>query len=101
MWYVVVQCAGTLVVRCFVLLAKLIVKQFNTPMNIKICHLVTGVFGISSDEYLNYAMQNRRQWEEQGESVVAEMIERAETADADAAARRELEEGQETSLFEV
>ncbi|KAL3944053.1 MAG: hypothetical protein SGBAC_001881 [Bacillariaceae sp.] len=34
-----------------------------------------GVFGVSSDEYLNYAMQNRREWELHGEKVVAGMIE--------------------------
>ena len=34
-----------------------------------------GVFGISSDEYLNYAMSNRLEWEEKGESVVAELVE--------------------------
>ena len=34
-----------------------------------------GVFGVSSDEYLNYAMQNRNEWEIRGQEVVAEMIE--------------------------
>lgn len=34
-----------------------------------------GVFGVSSDEYLNYAMQNRREWELHGEKVVAGMVE--------------------------
>lgn len=34
-----------------------------------------GVFGVSSDEYLNYAMKNREEWELKGERVVAEMIE--------------------------
>jgi hypothetical protein len=29
-----------------------------------------GVFGVSSDEYLNYAMANRREWEAKGESAV-------------------------------
>jgi len=33
-----------------------------------------GVFGVSSDEYLSYAMENRRQWEATGEEVVAEMV---------------------------
>ena len=33
-----------------------------------------GVFGKSSDEYLNYAVQNRREWELRGQEVVAEMI---------------------------
>jgi hypothetical protein len=44
-------------------------------------NFISGVFGVSSDEYLNYAMQNRRQWEEQGESVIAEMINNAEQAE--------------------
>jgi hypothetical protein len=34
-----------------------------------------GVFGVSSDEYLNYAQQNRREWELHGEKVVASMVE--------------------------
>ena len=29
-----------------------------------------GCFGVSSDEYLNYAMANRREWELKGESIV-------------------------------
>ena len=35
-----------------------------------------GVFGVSSDEYLNYAMENRREWATKGEEVVAKMIEK-------------------------
>jgi class 3 adenylate cyclase len=34
-----------------------------------------GVFGVSSDEYLNYAMQNRQEWEDRGLEVVASLIE--------------------------
>lgn len=34
-----------------------------------------GVFGVSSDEYLNYAIKNRKEWEDRGEEVVAGMIE--------------------------
>ena len=34
-----------------------------------------GVFGVSSDEYLNYAVKNRQEWETRGRDVVAEMIE--------------------------
>jgi hypothetical protein len=34
-----------------------------------------GVFGVSSDEYLNYAMKNRREWEQRGHEIVAEMVE--------------------------
>jgi len=35
-----------------------------------------GVFGVSSDEYLNYAQTNRAEWEERGEEIVAGMINR-------------------------
>jgi 3'5'-cyclic nucleotide phosphodiesterase len=35
-----------------------------------------GVFGVSSDECLNYAVRIRGEWEEKGESIVSEMIER-------------------------
>jgi hypothetical protein len=33
-----------------------------------------GVFGVSSYEYLNYAKQNRREWESRGQELVAEMV---------------------------
>jgi len=33
-----------------------------------------GVFGVSSDEYLNYAKQNRKEWEARGREVVEEMV---------------------------
>ncbi|KAG7374984.1 PAS domain containing protein [Nitzschia inconspicua] len=33
-----------------------------------------GVFGVSSDEYLSYALQNRKEWEERGEEMVKEMV---------------------------
>jgi 3'5'-cyclic nucleotide phosphodiesterase len=33
-----------------------------------------GVFGVSSDECLNYATENRRLWVEEGEKIVQEMI---------------------------
>jgi hypothetical protein len=33
-----------------------------------------GVFGVSSDEYLNYAETNRKEWEAKGREVVAEMV---------------------------
>lgn len=35
-----------------------------------------GVFGVSSDEYLQYAEANRKEWEIKGESVVKEYIEK-------------------------
>lgn len=34
-----------------------------------------GVFGVSYDEYLNYAMENRREWEEKGKQAVSCMLE--------------------------
>jgi hypothetical protein len=37
---------------------------------LKECH----VFGVSSDECLNYALLNRNEWEEKGEQLVHEMI---------------------------
>jgi hypothetical protein len=36
-----------------------------------------GVFGVSCDEYLNYALKNRQEWESRGEEIVGEMIENA------------------------
>lgn len=33
-----------------------------------------GVFGVSSFEYLNYALSNRSEWEERGQSVLEDMI---------------------------
>lgn len=36
-----------------------------------------GVFGKSSDEFLNYARSNREEWESRGESIVAELIAKA------------------------
>ena len=32
-----------------------------------------GVFGVSSDEYLNYALENRREWSNKGKGIVEEM----------------------------
>lgn len=32
-----------------------------------------GVFGVSSDEYLSYAIQNRKEWERRGKVIVEEM----------------------------
>lgn len=33
-----------------------------------------GVFGVSSHEYRNYALANRREWESKGEAIVAEYM---------------------------
>ena len=35
-----------------------------------------GVFGVSSDEYLNYALKNRMEWEQRGVELVATMVEK-------------------------
>jgi hypothetical protein len=35
-----------------------------------------GVFGVSSDEYLNYALSNRREWEKKGKEIVAANFEK-------------------------
>jgi len=35
-----------------------------------------GVFGVSSDEYLNYALENRREWASKGQDAVARMVEK-------------------------
>jgi hypothetical protein len=37
-----------------------------------------GVFGVSSDEYLNYAMQNRAEWAARGEELLQRMSEELE-----------------------
>ena len=41
-------------------------------MKLKSC----GVFGVSSDEYLLYAQQNRNEWERKGKEVVATLIDK-------------------------
>jgi 3'5'-cyclic nucleotide phosphodiesterase len=38
-----------------------------------------GVFGVCSDEYLNYATKNRAEWQARGCEVVSEMVERRRT----------------------
>jgi virulence-associated protein VapD len=35
-----------------------------------------GVFGVSSDEYLNYALMNRNEWEKKGMGIVEEMLDK-------------------------
>lgn len=37
-----------------------------------------GVFGVSSDENLSYATQNREEWISRGQEIVAEMVEQVE-----------------------
>eukprot|EP00977_Amphora_coffeiformis_P020712 scaffold8447_cov186-Amphora_coffeaeformis.AAC.1 len=36
------------------------------------------VFGVSSDEYLSYAMANKEEWEQKGQQIVAELVEKAQ-----------------------
>lgn len=38
-----------------------------------------GVFGVSSDEYLNYATKNREEWADKGQEIVATMIEKVKS----------------------
>jgi len=38
------------------------------------------VFGVTSDEFLNYAMANRSEWEKKGEEVVAGYMAMYETS---------------------
>jgi hypothetical protein len=42
-----------------------------------------GVFGVSSEECLNYAMDNRREWESKGEMIVRELVSNFERRDAE------------------
>ncbi|CAB9499837.1 Receptor-type guanylate cyclase gcy [Seminavis robusta] len=48
-----------------------------------------GVFGVSSDEYLNYAETNRKEWENKGQEVVKEYIAKF--------GRRDMEASQQSS----
>ncbi len=41
-----------------------------------------GVFGVSSDEYLNYALMNRQEWESRGQKIVSELMEMVSADDA-------------------
>ena len=42
-----------------------------------------GVFGVSSSEYLDYAVRNRQEWEEHGKDTVEEMVRRVKELDDD------------------
>lgn len=42
-----------------------------------------GVFGVSSDEMLNYAVYNRGEWAQRGKEIVAEMVERCNDIEND------------------
>merc|ERR1719343_1070917 len=53
-----------------------------------------GVFGVSSDEYLNYAIMNRNEWEKKGRDVVAGYVKkhRNVTDELDQSAREHIEQ---------
>jgi len=51
-----------------------------------------GVFGVSSDEYLNYALKNRQEWENRGQQVVEEMLQAI-------LSEQEEDIGEETEVF--
>ena len=42
---------------------------------LKDCH----VFGVACDDFINYASDNRIEWEAKGEAAVQEMLERIES----------------------
>jgi class 3 adenylate cyclase len=44
-----------------------------------------GVFGVSSDEYLNYALENRREWSTKGKESIARMVEKYSTKEEEPA----------------
>jgi hypothetical protein len=50
-----------------------------------------GVFGVSSDEYLNYALENRREWANNGEEVLRNLIEKYQPAELKAKLSKQLE----------
>ena len=52
------------------------------------------VFGTASDEYLNYAQANRKEWEAKGEEIVAKYLENYQRAFGDL---ERVEEGSERS----
>lgn len=40
------------------------------------------VFGVSSDECLNYALSNKQEWEQRGQAVIAEMLQEISSSEA-------------------
>ena len=49
-----------------------------------------GVFGVSSDEYLNYALKNREEWAAKGRQLVAEMQQKPAVAEMEGQQQRNL-----------
>jgi hypothetical protein len=57
-----------------------------------------GVFGVASDEYLNFAVKNRQEWESRGKALVEEMSEKARS---DFAPNRDLREFMSRQMSKV
>jgi len=57
--------------RSFLMLASAWPISFD-KLNIPILRTV---FGVSSDEYLNYAVSNRNEWAERGAAIVEKLLE--------------------------
>jgi hypothetical protein len=49
-------------------------KQIPLAKKLKEAH----VFGVSCDEFLDYALNNRMEWEMKGEAIVNELIQQME-----------------------
>lgn len=49
-----------------------------------------GVFGVSSDEYLQYAQKNRAEWEIRGQEIVASMMDKVVAHNDDDDSQRKL-----------
>ena len=50
-----------------------------------------GVFGVSSEECLNYAVNNRREWESKGQMITTELVSNYNKREAEEAERKERE----------
>ena len=63
---------------CFCNLLPLLFSQHSHSIQIPLAKKLKdcGVFGVSSDEYLNYAVSNRNEWFRRGKEIVAEMKEK-------------------------
>ena len=57
-----------------------------------------GVFGVSSDEYLNYALRNREEWSQQGHQVVEELIAKVKLLEEKESGKAKSGNDEETTL---
>jgi hypothetical protein len=71
------------------------VLQIPLAKKLKEC----GVFGVSSDEYLNYAMQNRAEWATRGEDMMAGMLAEMELESLDTKHLGPAEDAPVSALF--